>query len=82
MNRILDGLEIRWNENSDGDHTGRELEELGTDLVYNVRDRDSDNDGIDDGDEIGWNETNDGQGLDENDDRENMIDPDSDGDGW
>ncbi|MDG6226073.1 MAG: hypothetical protein QCI82_11255, partial [Candidatus Thermoplasmatota archaeon] len=78
---ILDGLEIRWNESSDGSFTGRELSELGTDTIYNVRDRDSDNDGIEDGDEIGWNETNDGQGLDENDDRENMIDPDSDGDG-
>ncbi|MDG6226068.1 MAG: hypothetical protein QCI82_11230 [Candidatus Thermoplasmatota archaeon] len=41
--RILDGMEISWNENSDGDHTGRELEQLGTDLVYKLRDRDPDN---------------------------------------
>jgi hypothetical protein len=83
---ILDGAEIAWNGNSDGSYTGRELTELGTDSVYNVRDRDSDNDEIDDGDEIEWNETNYGQGLDELDSRANMIDPDSDGDsvwdGW
>jgi hypothetical protein len=67
--RILDGAEVDWNENSDGSYTGRELTELSTDTVYNVRDRDSDNDGIEDGDEPNYDQVNEGLGLDVGDNR-------------
>jgi len=77
---ILDGLEINWNYNSDGSYTGWNLTNLGTDLVYNVRDKDSDNDGADDGKEVNYDIDLTGQGLDV-DSLENMIDPDSDEDG-
>ncbi|MHA1806494.1 MAG: LamG-like jellyroll fold domain-containing protein [Candidatus Thorarchaeota archaeon] len=75
-----DDEEIDWDGNYDNYPAGDLADVLKTDNVLNIRDDDSDNDGIKDGYEYSWNEDITGDGLD-TDTLEGMIDYDSDGDG-
>jgi len=81
LDNATDSEEIDWDGNYDEYSGQSEIRNLiGYDLIVNIRDDDSDNDGILDGDEVNYNSDETGLGLDTDTD-ENMIDLDSDGDG-